>query len=129
LKACWSTPVIGSLSTKVLATFAIYYDTIREPTKDELQMIERTINILRVVIESKKSEEYLADQNRRLQDIASISSHNIRRPVATIMGLVNLFDRNNLDNPINREVIDHLETTSMELDDVIHIIVEKTINI
>ena len=68
-------------------------------------------------------------QNRRLQDIASISSHNIRRPVATIMGLVSLFDREKLDNPLNKEILDHLETTSIELDEVIHIIVEKTINI
>jgi PAS domain S-box-containing protein len=128
-KACWSTPVIGSQSSKVLATFAIYYNTIREPKEDELQMMERTINILRVIIESKRNEAYLADQNRRLQDIASISSHNIRRPVATIMGLVNLFDRKRLDNPLNREIIGHLETSALELDDVIHIIVEKTFNI
>ena len=128
-KACWSTPVIGSQSNKVLATFAIYYDTIREPKKSELQMIERTVNILRVLIESKRNAEYLADQTMRLQDIASISSHNIRRPVATIMGLVNLFDKNNPTNPLNKEIIEHLGTASMELDDVIHIIVEKTINI
>ena len=129
LKACWSTPVMGSQSTRVLATFAIYYDTIREPTKDELQMIERTVNILRVLIESKRNEEYLADQNKRLQEIASISSHNIRRPVATILGLSNLFDRENLENPINRDIMDHLESASIELDEVIHIIVEKTFRI
>ncbi|HTE01221.1 MAG TPA: PAS domain S-box protein [Mucilaginibacter sp.] len=128
-KACWSTPVISSQSNKVLATFAIYYNTIREPVDDELQMIARTINILRVLIESKKSKERMAEQNKRLQDIASISSHNIRRPVATILGLVNLFDKKKLDSPLNKEIIEHLETTTMELDDVIHIIVEKTISI
>jgi len=129
LKACWSTPVIGFQSTKVLATFAIYYDTIREPVEDELQLIERTVNILRVLIESKKNEEYLANQNKRLQEIASISSHNIRRPVATIMGLVNLFDESKMNNPLNKEIMEHLKTTAIELDDVIHIIVEKTVNI
>jgi light-regulated signal transduction histidine kinase (bacteriophytochrome) len=64
-----------------------------------------------------------------LQEIASISSHNIRRPVATIMGLVSLFDKNNLNNSLNKDIMEHLETTALELDDVIHIIVEKTINI
>ncbi|HJP62314.1 MAG TPA: PAS domain-containing protein [Mucilaginibacter sp.] len=129
LKACWSTPIISPKGTQVLATFAIYYDTERAPGKDELRMIDRTINILRALIESKKNEEHAAEQTRRLQDIASISSHNIRRPVATIMGLVNLFDRKKLDNPLNRDIISHLETTALELDDVIHIIVEKTINV
>ena len=125
-KACWSTPVMSSKSTDVLATFAIYYDTVREPGKDELRMIERTVNILRELVESKRNEEDLAEHTKRLQDIASISSHNIRRPVATILGLTSLFDEKNMDNPLNKDIMKHLETTAMELDDVIHIIVEKT---
>jgi len=128
-KACWSTPVISSRSARVLATFAIYYNTIREPVKEELRMIDRTVSILRTLIESKRNEERLADQTRRLQEIAAISSHNIRRPVATIMGLVNLFDKKNPDNPLNKDIMEHLETTAAELDQVIHAIVEKTVNI
>ena len=128
-KACWSTPVISAGSSKVLATFAIYYTTVREPVKDELRMIERTVNVLRTLIERRRNEEHLAEQTRRLQEIAAISSHNIRRPVATILGLVNLFDRKNLSNPLNIEIVQHLETTASELDDVIHVIVEKTINV
>lgn len=128
-KACWSTPVIAVRSTKVLATFAVYYTSVREPVKEELRMIDRTVNILRTLIESKLNEERLTEQTRRLQDIAAISSHNIRRPVATIMGLVNLFDKKNPDNPLNKDIVEHLETTAIELDQVIHTIVEKTINI
>lgn len=128
-KACWSTPVMSRQSTDVLATFAIYHTTVREPGKEELRIIDRTVSILRSLIESKRNEANLADQTRRLQEIASISSHNIRRPVATILGLVSLYDRNNLENPLNRDIMEHLETTALELDDVIHIIVEKTINI
>ena len=64
-----------------------------------------------------------------LQEIAAISSHEIRRPVATILGLVNLFDRNNPDNPMNREIVDHLDITAQELDGVIHAIVEKTVHL
>ncbi|MFI5161639.1 MAG: PAS domain S-box protein [Sphingobacteriales bacterium] len=125
-KACWSTPVMSSKSTDALATFAIYYDTVREPGKDELRMVERTVNILRELVESKRNEEDLAEHTKRLQDIASISSHNIRRPVATILGLTSLFDKKNMDNPLNKEIMEHLETTALELDEVIHIIVEKT---
>jgi len=127
LKACWSTPIISSYSAKVLASFAIYYTTEREPKPEEIRMIERTANILRVLIENKKNQDHVKDQNKRLQEIASISSHEIRRPVATILGLVNLFDRNNLDNPMNKEIINHIDITAKELDGVIHTIVEKTI--
>jgi len=127
LRACWSTPVISSNSAQVLATFAVYYNQKREPKGEELRMIERTTNILRVLIENKRNQDHVKDQTRRLQEIASISSHEIRRPVATILGLVNLFDRNTLDNPMNREIINHIDATAKELDEVIHTIVEKTV--
>ncbi|HZY38908.1 MAG TPA: PAS domain S-box protein [Mucilaginibacter sp.] len=129
LKACWSTPVISSRGAHVLATFAIYYTTAREPKQDELQLIERTSNILRVLIENKRNQESIKEQNKMLQEIAAISSHDVRRPVATILGLVNLFDRNNLDNPLNKEIVDHLDITAKELDGVIHTIVEKTVHL
>jgi signal transduction histidine kinase len=92
-----------------------------------LQIIERTANILRVLIENKRNQDHVKDQNKRLQEIASISSHEIRRPVATILGLVNLFDQSNLDNPMNREIMNHIDISAKELDSVIHTIVEKTI--
>lgn len=129
LKACWSTPVISSKGAKVLATFAIYYHVSREPTELELSIIARTVNILRVLIESKRTEENIMEQNHRLQTIANISSHELRRPVATIMGLVNLFDNEDLLNPLNKEIMTHLDTTSQELDGVIHSIVERTVYI
>jgi PAS domain S-box-containing protein len=119
--------IISSHSSQVLATFAVYYTKKREPLADELVMIERTTNILRILIENKRTQDHVKDQNRRLQEIASISSHEIRRPVATILGLVNLFDQRTLDNPLNKEIINHLDITAKELDAVIHTIVEKTI--
>jgi PAS domain S-box-containing protein len=129
IKACWSTPVINSGNQKVLAVFGIYYKTSRNPTSEELEIIARTVNILRVVIEFKRSIAHINDQNNRLLEIATISSHGLRKPVATILGLVNLFDKANLNNPLNAEIIEHLETSSLELDDVIHHIVEKTTEI
>ena len=127
IQACWSTPIINSNSLQVLATFAVYYTKKRAPKPEELQMIERTANILRILIENKKTNDHVKDQNKRLQEIASISSHEIRRPVATILGLVNLFDLTTMDNPMNREIINHIDITAKELDAVIHTIVEKTI--
>jgi hypothetical protein len=50
----------------------------------------------------------------------------LRKPVATILGLVNLFDNDDLQNPLNKEIIGHIDTTSQQLDMVIHSIVERT---
>ena len=126
-KACWSTPIISSHSSKVLATFAVYYTETREPRQDELHMIDRTTNILRILIENNRNQQHVKEQTQMLQEIAAISSHEIRRPVATILGLVNLFDREHRDSLLNVEIIDHLDTTARELDNVIHTIVEKTV--
>jgi PAS domain S-box-containing protein len=127
IKACWSTPIISSHSSRVLATFAIYYTTPREPKDDELQMIERTTNILCILLENKKNQDHVKDQTQRLHEIATISSHELRRPVATILGLVNLFDRENVDSVLNNEILNHLESTALELDGIIRAIVEKTV--
>jgi GAF domain-containing protein len=129
LRACWSTPVISSHGAHVLATFAVYYTTAREPRNEELEMIERTTNILRVLMENKRNQDNIKEQNKKLQEIAAISSHEIRRPVATILGLANLFDKTNMDNPMNREIIGHIDITAQELDKVIHTIVEKTVHL
>ena len=112
-----------------MAVFGIYYTTIRQPRVDELRLIDRTVNILRVLIENKKSEESIKEQNNRLQTIANISSHELRRPVATILGLVSLFDEDNMQNPLNKEILSHLNTSTLELDAVIHNIIEKTVYI
>jgi signal transduction histidine kinase len=73
-----------------------------------------------------KTEEALIEQNERLKNIASLSSHELRRPVASMLGLINIMDRENFTNPENRQIIEHLFTVSKEIDEVIRLIVNKT---
>jgi PAS domain S-box-containing protein len=71
-------------------------------------------------------EKAIVDQNERLRHIASLTSHELRRPVASMIGLINIMDRTNFFNPDNREVIEHLLTVGNEIDEVIRLIVDKT---
>lgn len=80
----------------------------------------------RNIAERLKTERALIDQNNRLKHIATLSSHELRRPVASMLGLVNVLDRNNFCNPANEEIIDHLFTVANEIDTVIRQIVDKT---
>ena len=73
-----------------------------------------------------KTEKSIIDQNERLRHIAFISSHELRRPVASLLGLMNLIDPENLENPENKEIIEHLLTVGTEIDDVIRLIINKT---
>lgn len=78
------------------------------------------------VTEKRLAEDKLREQNIRLKEIAQISSHEVRRPVASILGLTSLFNKTNPHDPLNHELIEHLRTAAAELDEVIHLIVQKT---
>ena len=78
------------------------------------------------VTEKKKARQEILDQNQRLKEIAQISSHETRKPLASILGLVSIFDKKNPENPLNNEIIQYLEISASELDKVIHSIVKKT---
>jgi PAS domain S-box-containing protein len=73
-----------------------------------------------------ETEKAIIDQNERLRHIASLTSHELRRPVASMLGLINIIDRVNFLNPDNKEIIEHLLTVGKEIDEVIRLIVDKT---
>ena len=79
------------------------------------------------ITQKKKDRQEILAQNQRLREIAQISSHETRKPLASILGLVNLFDKENPANPLNKEIIQYLEITANELDTVVHNIVKKTL--
>jgi PAS domain S-box-containing protein len=62
LLACWSLPIINSEGA-VMATFAIYYNQIREPDEEELKIIERASSLLKVILEGRQYAEALKSSN------------------------------------------------------------------
>jgi PAS domain S-box-containing protein len=73
-----------------------------------------------------ENEKAITDQNERLRHIASISSHELRRPIASLLGLINVMVRENFQNPENKEIIKHLLTVGKEIDETIRDIIDKT---
>ncbi len=80
----------------------------------------------RNITQRLKTEKAIVDQNERLRHIASLTSHELRRPVASMLGLISIMDRQNFYNPDNKEIIEHLFTVGNEIDEVIRLIVDKT---
>lgn len=64
LRACWSFPVMNA-KNEVLATIAAYYRTPRTPSKDDLTIMERASNLLRIIIENKIAEIKIRVSNER----------------------------------------------------------------
>jgi PAS domain S-box-containing protein len=84
------------------------------------------IVILQDVTERKKQQDQILEQNKALQEIAWQQSHEVRRPVANILGLCNLL-RDYKDEPeeIRDKYLEYMFKATQELDKIIHKIVEK----
>ncbi|HYK77182.1 MAG TPA: PAS domain S-box protein, partial [Daejeonella sp.] len=82
--------------------------------------------VIKDITAQKKAKQEILRQNLKLREIAYISSHEVRKPAANILGLVNLFDKQNLGNKLNAEIIEYLEITAKQLDQVIGRIIQKT---
>lgn len=77
--------------------------------------------------EKKLSEIQILKQNERLRKIAWQQSHEVRRPVANILGICEMLkaDREAFKEDLDK-YLDYLTTATQELDRIIHSIVENS---
>ncbi len=68
LRACWSLPVLNG-KDEVLAAFAVYYTVSKSPTNFEMDIFERVANLVTIIIESKKAEDKLLQQELNKQKL------------------------------------------------------------
>jgi PAS domain S-box-containing protein len=80
----------------------------------------------RDITEQRKHRQKIEDQNAALREIAFIESHNIRGPVATILGLQQLFNHDDLSDPVNRTILEGITKVTHELDIVVREVVRKS---
>ncbi len=66
-------------------------------------------------------------QKNTLDDIAHMQAHDMRGPIASIMGLVSMFNHDDINDPLNTEIIENLKKVSQDLDSKIKDIVSKTV--
>ncbi len=80
--------------------------------------------LVRNVQQEKKIDQLLVKQ--KMSELAYLNAHKIRGPVASILGLLNLYNRNDLSDNFNNVVINHIDTSAKELDRMIHEVANKT---
>lgn len=126
-------PVIQTLLRKQQAREAFGIDTIiytknrtpvwvsaqLTPAYDEDNAFQGYIIVCQDITYRKEKEDEVNRQNRLLREIAWISSHEIRRPVATMLGLVNLLDMAEDENE-RREIFSKLRECAREMDSMVH---------
>jgi PAS domain S-box-containing protein len=85
--------------------------------------VQSLIGTNRDITESVTAEEKLKTQNTMLRDIAFIQSHEVRRPLANILGVIEILKSSN--SVAELEIFQHLEESAKELDTQIRNIVTK----
>ncbi len=88
---------------------------------DQNKLIEIQKSQLLAVNETLEDEvgqrtEELTQQNLQLEQFAYMTSHNLRAPVARLLGLTQLFDHNNPADPLNVKLIEKIRITAQQFD-------------
>lgn len=67
LKVCWSHPIFDEKQT-VIATFAVYHNTIKTPEPEQLDTIERISKIISIAIGKQRNEERIRRSESRFRE-------------------------------------------------------------
>lgn len=73
----------------------------------------------RDITDQEVNTRKIRQQNEKLREIAWIQSHEVRRPVANILGLTELFGGETTDGIYNLEILDRIKHTATDLDAII----------
>jgi len=101
----------------------IWWGVICEPAYDsEGEIIGVSYNATDIT-EAKNNQKKIFDQNEALRNIAFVQSHELRKPVASILGLMYLIKLNGYN--VDEEHFNMLENATTELDEKIHTIINQ----
>jgi len=94
------------------------------PVYNEVGIHSGYIAVHQNITVRKEKEERIKHQNKTLQEIAWLSSHEVRRPVASILGLVYLAkDLESMED--KDEIMELINRCAEELDGIVHLISER----
>lgn len=94
----------------------------RDKQERAYQLIGFTLDITK----QKRQTQALETQNKKLMEIAWVQSHEVRAPLARIMGLVQLLNRYPDENVDMKDTLDHILQSASDLDEIVRKIVRKT---
>lgn len=77
------------------------------------------------ITDQRKNLSRLDAQTQLLMEIANIQSHKVRGPVATLLGLVQIFDYENMANPDNAEIVEGIAKVTNSLDVIVRDVIRQ----
>jgi signal transduction histidine kinase len=138
--ACSAFPIISDEGI-VLGTLSVYFYNNREVNGQEKEIINRVMNLCRVLLEKEtaveankqfvttlqvKNEE-LIKTNTELDRFVYSTSHDLRVPIVNIMGLLDITNMT-LKDDAPKKYLDMIKQSAVALDDVIKGILDYSRN-
>ncbi|RUA33634.1 MAG: hypothetical protein DSY77_09255, partial [Bacteroidetes bacterium] len=77
------------------------------------------------ITEEVNLEKRIRISEKKLDDIAFINAHEVRAPLASILGLLNLLDFESV-NDNSKVILNHLKKSANELEKIIHKVSESS---
>ncbi|GAA4467053.1 hypothetical protein GCM10023093_22190 [Nemorincola caseinilytica] len=103
-----------------------YTSVTFKPVIDSSGRVTAVSCFARDITEHRKHLFRIEQQNAALREIAFIESHRIRGPVATILGLEQLYNYTDLSDPMNKEIMDGIKKMGLDLDVIIRQVVKMS---
>ena len=102
------------------------YEEIRfHPIHDNDNKVVSVNCVSRDITAEKEHLIRIQEQNEHLNEIASMQSHQVRGPVASILGLAQLFNAEDVNDPSNLKVLEGIKEAAGDLDTIIKDVVAK----
>ncbi len=108
----------GEICNRAKDDTLYWLEMIINPIQDESGKVYQYLAVSYPISQRKKAEKEKQELLERLAHYAFMNSHNLRRPLANILGLVSLF--NSEDADFDQKIIEKLRISALELDKIIH---------
>lgn len=94
------------------------YERLKELILKQNHELESAVN--RRTLQLAQSHEELKKHLHQVEQFSFISAHNLRAPVARILGLASIFDRSKEVGKENLSILDRIVASAKDLDIIIH---------
>lgn len=95
-----------------------WVDTVILPILDKTGKIIQYFSLRMLINDRKQAEEEKANRSKEVEEMLFMTSHEVRKPIASCIGLMNLVEN---DSHLSQEelwkIVRHLKLSALELDD------------
>lgn len=98
VRACWSTPIVGSAG-ELLGTFALYYPQPQRPASGDLALIDVLVRTVAMVVERSRADEAREQALAAQREAALTLQHSLVPEVPAAIGPVRLDARYRAGDP------------------------------